>query len=116
MNKEVLKHFADVCEAFKSVDGLFSIDLNGSIHIRLETLENMVNAEEIQLTSRGDGDYPYLASVTIEGIKLYSLVRAKDAVRFPQFSAIKKSRKAELLKELAYLEEDVDLSGGEEIA
>jgi hypothetical protein len=113
MNLELVKQFADIRQALKE-EGVFGISKD-SLHVSASVLKDF---EQVQLEARVDCDYyPYEVFIKVEGIKIFCLVTSEGIKEFPQLVKQNKEHlKAELMKRLAYLEEDVILDGMEELA
>jgi hypothetical protein len=113
MNLELVKQFADISQALKE-EGVYGISKD-SLHVSASVLKDF---EQVQLEARVDSDYyPYEVFIKVEGIKIFCLVTSEGIKEFPQLVKQQKEHlKAELMKRLAYLEEDVILDGMEELA
>jgi hypothetical protein len=72
----------------------------------------LLGEEKVEIETRNCSEYPFQVFIVEDGIKVFALLSFEESKQFPQF---KEQVKAELQKQLKYLEEDVDLSGGEEL-
>lgn len=105
MNMELIKKFADVSFALREL-GALSVAFEG-IHVDRPVLKEL---ENLQLKNRDSDDFPYEIFAIVEGVRVFGLATQENISEFPQFEEFVK---AEQQKKLGYLEEDVDLSGGE---
>lgn len=107
MNIEKMKKIVKLQNELKE-EGVFGFHIEGAFQVDSESLKHEPN---LKLVSRGTTEYPYEIYSQHDGIKIYAVLRTDELKKFPQF---KQQAKDELLKKLAYLEEDVDLSGMKE--
>jgi hypothetical protein len=106
MNIEKMKEYVRLERELKE-EGVFGFHVEGAFQVRDEMLKDEPN---LQLQYRDSNEYPYEIYVQHDGIIIYAIITAGQLKDFPQF---KEQAKGELKKQLAYLEEDVDLSGME---
>jgi peptide subunit release factor RF-3 len=111
MNVELIKQFADIRQSLKE-EGVYGI-IDNQLQVSNSVLKEF---EQLQVKTRNDGsNYPYEVFAEVEGIRIITLVTSENIKEFPQLDKqYKEQLKADLLKQLSYLEEDVDLSGMEE--
>jgi hypothetical protein len=110
MNIEKMQQIANLFNELKE-EGVYGF-LHGKheFHVNPDKLADQPN---LQISSRESVDFPHEIYVQHDGFKVFAILRPDQIKNFPQF---KEQEKAELRKRLEYLEEDVDLNGGEEIA
>jgi hypothetical protein len=111
MNIELLKQLADLRNQFNELkkqyreSGATSIRIDGEVHVRVKDL---IGKENLVIESRGSREeYPFELSYSIEGIKVFAIVRLDELANFPQF---KEYRKSLLLKQLAELENEEEVT------
>jgi hypothetical protein len=110
MDIQKMKEVAGLMQELRA-EGVMSFNLqNNEFHVNKRDLLGLTH---LQIESRSSTDYPYEISIKEDGVRFFALAKTADLKDFPQF---KEFLKADLKRQLAYLEEDVDLSGmgGEE--
>jgi hypothetical protein len=100
MNIDKIKEFIALREELNA-SGVIGVNLHcNEVQVRPETLTN----EDVQLITRDCDTFPYEVYVIKEGIKALALLRAESLEElFPHLRP-------------RYMEEDIDCTGGEEIA
>jgi hypothetical protein len=108
MNIEKMKKVIDLLADVEIEDGVFGFDFHAKgFHVRPSAISN---EPDLQLESRGSEAFPYEIFVQHEGFKVFAIITNEQIKDFPQFH---EQTKADLLKQLSYLEEDVNLDGME---
>jgi hypothetical protein len=105
MNMELIKSVVDNRQALNQ-SGVIGISMwSDEVHIASNVL---IQEEGLTLQFIGGDLYPYEISKEVDGIRLFSRCNAEEVSQNPQ---LKEQIKAELQKQLDYLEEDVVLDG-----
>jgi hypothetical protein len=102
MNVEIIKKFAEISNELREA-GAIGIGLK-KIHVRNEALKGY---EDLQIRERGTGDYPFEVFVIVDGVEIFALIKVEHIKDFPQF---KDHAKAELLKQLAALDQEEEVT------
>jgi hypothetical protein len=106
MNIKKMKQFALLASELKE-EGIygFGMDLN-RFHVSFKDIKGF---ENLEIKVRGDlsNEYPYEVFHKGDGFVVFSLATKENVKDFPQF---KELHKAELLKQLAALEEEVQMN------
>jgi hypothetical protein len=108
MNIEKMQLIANLFNELKE-EGVY-----GFIHGKHEFQVNeakLADEPNLQIASRESADFPYEIYVQFKGFKVFAILRPEQIKNYPQF---REQAKADLKKQLEYLEEDIDLTGGEE--
>lgn len=106
MNVEKMKEFVQVANELQS-EGVygFSVGIKQcGFHV---SDEKLVNEPNLQIKGRGGSDYPYEIYVEHDGFKVFALIKTEQLKDFPQF---KEQTKTELLKQLAALDQEEEVS------
>jgi hypothetical protein len=111
MNTEKMSAVICLFNELVKENGVYGFNFHANeFHVGIERL---INEPNLQIENRDSVDYPYEIFVQFDGFKVFAILTEEQVKEYPQF---KDFLKTDLKRKLAYLEEDVDLTGGEEIA
>ncbi|MBT2727873.1 hypothetical protein J7E63_13080 [Bacillus sp. ISL-75] len=106
MNIDKIKEFVHLADELRE-EGVFGFSFHSNaVHVNKKEL---IHFENLQIENSDGSEYPYEIFIEVDGYKIFALAKFEDIKDLPGLADHKEKLKAELLNQIAKLEQEEEV-------